>query len=113
MPEIKFSHQYPKLYAQTAATLLSVDVMPIKELCPEFIEYDASYGNGQHYPLKSGTALVLTFSGNKMIPFTTVRPYGSGKWIWYKSLIGQDFKVIVDEPQPPEPLPLFEEKQNE
>jgi hypothetical protein len=93
--QIKFSHEYPKLHNQKSARLLAVEMVVVKELLPDFIEYDTAYGNGEHYVLPTGTVIILTFAGNNRIPFTTVRPYGHKKYTWYKSQIGQVFEIVV------------------
>jgi hypothetical protein len=93
---IKFTHSYVKLHCQTKAHLLGVTKREFKSLCAEFVEYDTAYlvqeGIG-HYDLGTGKFLVLVFIGNKLIPFTTVRPWTEEKEKWYKSNIGREFDI--------------------
>jgi hypothetical protein len=95
MPEIKFSHNYPKLHGQTKGKLLSVEAIPRKKLDPDFVEYDTFIEPHCHYPLPNGTVIVLIFSGDKRIPFTTIRSYGASKIMGYESCIGQVFDVVI------------------
>lgn len=99
MPEIKFSHHYPKIHGQENGKLLYVDLVPSKELDPDLIEYDTSFGNGEHYELPGGMLLILTFSGNKKIPFTTIRRSNESKFMYYKRMIGQVFDVKFVDPK--------------
>ena len=97
MPEIKFSHDYPKLHAQKAARLLCVELRNRSELPEDFIEYDTVFiqeegtfpGNRTgHYELPSGRLLVLVFLGNNLFPFTTVRRWTKEKERYYRNLVG-------------------------
>lgn len=111
--QIEFSHEYPKLYGQQSAKLLAVEMAVVSELDPAFIEYDTVYRQGEHYKLPRGTVIVLTFAGDRRIPFTTVRSYGHQKYTWYKSQIGQTFEIAVESRLKPteiiqEKLPLGE-----
>ena len=100
MPEIKFSHNYPKLRGQQTAFLLHVETTQTAKLDPLMVELDTVYGDNEHYPLPNGTVIVLTFYGNKRIPFTTIRPYGYKKVIWYESMVGKLFDIVVGEVKP-------------
>jgi hypothetical protein len=93
--QIKFSHEYPKLHNQKSARLLAVEIAPVWDLLPDFVEYDTAYGDGEHFVLPRGTIIVLTFAGNNRIPFTTLRSYGHQKYAWYKSQIGQTFEIVI------------------
>lgn len=104
---IRFSHHYPKLHGQKKATLLSVQLENRKKLDPEFVEYDTVYtefhpaakgvfeGNN-NYPLPNGLVLILTFSGDKHIPFTTVRRAVAKKQDYYERNIGQEFDIVIN-----------------
>lgn len=93
--EIKFSHLYPKLYGQVNGKLLSVDVLPVKELDPDLVEYDTIYDGDKHYELPGGMVLILTLQGNKKIPFTTIRRSNANKYLYYKRMIGQVFDILI------------------
>jgi hypothetical protein len=102
MPKINFSAHYPKLYGQQNGRLLRVDCLPLAELPWDFLEYDTRQTTGEHYkfPFKNAMVLILTFQGNRMIPFTTVRRSYAKKFLWYKSQIGQLFDIVVNEDKP-------------
>lgn len=89
---IGFSHRYPKLHGQTSARLISIELCERNELSPDFIIYDTSYDGGL-YPLSPGRYMVLVFLGNKLIPFTTVRPWTKSKYLYYKGGIGSEFEI--------------------
>ena len=102
-PEIKFSHEYPKLHGQTSAYLLAVEPITIDADTPsELIEYDTRTTTGEHYPLTPGEYIQLIFIGNKRIPFCTIRR--REHWIkgrrldkveYYKKKIGQIFNISI------------------
>lgn len=100
--KIKFSHDYPKLHGQIAAQLLKVETHDKSELNKDFIEYDTRYSSG-YYELPTGKLIILVFLGDKLIPFTTVRPwkpaYGGmqDKETFYRSKIGQLFEIEISE----------------
>ena len=83
--EIKFAHNFVKLCGQKKATLLAVNDIPVKMLSPEFIEIDIIYhapgGAYENYALPKGnvSVLVLTFLGEKLIPFSACRSWGTAK----------------------------------
>ena len=113
MPVIKFSHIYKKLHEQTKAVLLDVELTSFNALDKDFVAYDTFYpnedtGEDSHYPLSKGLQLVLTFKGNKRIPFTTVRRATGKKEAWYRSNIGKEFDIVFvkEEPEAQEKLPL-------
>jgi hypothetical protein len=98
MPEIKFSHVYPKIHGQENAILLAVDCVPAKELDVDLVEYDTVYDGDKHYELPGGMVLILTFQGNKKIPFTTIRRSNASKYLYYKRQIGQPFYIVYVDP---------------
>ena len=105
MNAIKFSHDYPKLHGQTSATLLAVVPIRIDRNTPkELLEYDTAYWDEitsggsikAYFPLPTGDYIQLVFLGNLRIPFCTIRKaYPPSKVEYYKSKIGEQFKVIV------------------
>lgn len=93
---IKFSHNYPKLHNQKLAELLAVRELLINDkITQDFLEYDTKTVDGSYYPLKKGRHLQLVFIGDKHIPFCTVRSYSTDKERFYKSNIGEWFKIEV------------------
>lgn len=96
MSEIKFSVDYPKLHGQKTATLLHVDSFPVKQLHADMVKLDTDKGDGTFYQLHNGTALVLVFLGDKLIPFTTIRSYGANKLMKFEKLIGQKFDIVIE-----------------
>ena len=100
MRSIKFSHDYDKLPSFTdPVTLLEVFTVPVVSLSPPFVEYDTSYGNGEHYALpRSGSVLVLLLyqSCNNHL-FTTVRRCTPSKEVYYRSHIDEEFALNISE----------------
>lgn len=97
MNQIKFSHEYPKLWGQRTATLLEVKLVYKEILHKDLLEYDTTYSEGierKHYPLPSGALIHLTFLGEKNIPFCTMRSYNSEKLDYYGALIGDEFEIV-------------------
>lgn len=99
MLKIKFSHEYPKLHGQTTARLLDVELTSRAVLDHAFVDYDTIHGTGT-YKLSGGLLLVLTFSGNLRIPFTTIRRATGQKETWYRSKIGHVFHVVIEQEEP-------------
>ena len=107
MPKIEFSHHYPKIHGQKNARLLRVDLLPQVELPADLLEYDTVTNTGDHYKFgyKNAMMLVLTFSGDHFIPFTTIRRSTTRKFLWYKSQIDQVFDLVINEEGKPEAVP--------
>lgn len=103
MPNIKFSHAYPKIHGQTMATLLAVRELDFpKDRNEDLIEYDTTYASDHgvdFYQLPDGPYLQLIFVGNKHIPFCTIRSKWGGfrknKKEYYESMVGKEFKIII------------------
>ena len=91
---IKFLSNYPKLHNQEEAKLLSVRIVSFFDLDNDLIEYDTQKSDGSYYTLPKTTLLHLTFLGDKLIPFCTLRRYTIEKYRYYKSLIGKTFKIV-------------------
>lgn len=101
-PEIKFSHDYPKLGGTKQAFLLDVWKMNTKEFSKKFVEYDTIYiedNTPRQYPLPEGDVLVLIFHGivfNVPGLFTTIRRFTPSKEMYYRNQIGKAFNVIIE-----------------
>lgn len=96
MPKIEFAEQYPKLYGQTSAKLVSVQVLYPRDFTTELLEYDTKNIHGKYYPIDTTkTHIQLVFVGNLGIPFCTLRKYKREKLDWYRDLIGDIFDVVV------------------
>lgn len=95
--ELKFSHNYTKLHNQTKANLICIIKMHRSKLNSDFVEYDTVYSDSNnvkgHFKLPDGDYIVMVFVGNKLIPFTTVRPYSQQKWAFYKANVRKWFDV--------------------
>jgi hypothetical protein len=95
--KLKFSHEYPKLWGQETAILLRCEEVQLEDLDPDLIEYDTCFDDGPrwgYYPLpKKGHYLLLTFQGEKKIPFTTLRRWTPRKAAFYEGAIGELFKI--------------------
>ncbi len=99
MREIKFSHNYTKLWGQSRATLLACRMIKYNEKFDFSLkEYDTKIEHGEYYPLNNGNYLQLVFIGEKHIPFCTLRPpynkFGNKKE-YYEKLIGETFQVVI------------------
>lgn len=96
--EIRFSHIYPKLWGQSKAKLLAVEILEVSKRTPELLEYDTKTASGKYYPLPDGQLLQLVFLGNLGIPFCTLRRATLEKMRYYSSNIGEDFDIIIPLP---------------
>ena len=95
MNQIKFSHNYPKLWGQTEATLIQVRLLDYKFLNKDLIEYDTKTIDNTYYKLPNGLLIQLIFYGNKRIPFCTIRSFSKEKEKYYTSKIGYNFEIII------------------
>ncbi len=112
MAQIKFSHEYPKLWNQKRAELIAVRMIgKSKNFHKDLIEYDTKFrcnirldhhGNEQdwdedYYKLQEGVDFIqLVFIGGKLIPFCTIRRYTKEKYEYYQNMIGEEFEVVRD-----------------
>lgn len=96
MPILKFSHNYPKLHNQKFGTLLKVTIINFYNLQKNLIEYDTKTTEGIYYQLPKEDLIHLTFLGDNLIPFCTMRRYKPMKYDYYKRLIGQDFEILIE-----------------
>ncbi len=92
---IKFSSNYPKLHNQTEGRLVSVKIIDYSDLTKEIIEYDTKNIKGEYYPLPKTTLIHLTFIGNKLIPFCTIRRYTVQKYNYYRQSLHEYFSLDV------------------
>ncbi len=99
MNVIKFSHNYPKLWGQKTARLISVELIFPTEfpLNQDLIDYDTKTKEGEYYPLPKNEYLQLIFLGNKKIPFCTIRRYTLEKRNYYVNKTRQEFKIEIKE----------------
>ena len=97
MNKIKFSSDYPKLWGQTKARLISIERIYKGEfpLNVDLLVYDTKNTYGSFYNLPKNNYLQLIFLGNKKIPFCTIRRLTPQKLEYYKSLEGLDFEIII------------------
>jgi len=108
MTQIKFSHEYPKLWKQNTAELLLVRLLNAASVHTDLKEYDTKYvtnvrtdhhGNVQdvdedYYLLPTtGKLIQLVFIGDKHIPFCTLRRYTPDKFTYYNGMIGRQFSI--------------------
>lgn len=95
MDKIKFNNQYPKLHGQKTAILLDVILVDREFLSYDFLEYDLTTTNGTKYAISPGTLIHLTFRGDKLIPFCTLRRYTKAKYEYYTDLLFKEFEIIL------------------
>lgn len=96
-PAIKFNDNYPKLHGQTEAMLVNVTVLDPDSLHPDLLEYDTKKSDGSYYQLPREPLLHLTFLGNKMIPFCTLRRWSEQKEKYYCGLKGTVLRIEVEQ----------------
>lgn len=98
---IKFCSNYPKLWGQKSAVLISVrDIKINKNTHPDLLEYDTKKTDGTYFPLKSGNYIQLLFVGDKGIPFCTIRSaFPTKKIDYYKCQYGQTFEIKIEDLQ--------------
>jgi len=97
MEEIKFSHNYPKLWDQETAYLILIRETDFRDISEKLLDYDTKNSKGGYYPLPKGKLLQLFFIGNEGIPFCTIRRYTPEKLLYYLSLIHTSFKILIEE----------------
>ena len=103
MNQIKFSHIYPKLWGQKKAKLLDVRIVSFFSLHSDLLNYDTRWNDGNEvgkYPLPHDNLIHLTFLGENLIPFCTIRRHTNQKYSYYKSKIGEEFEVVLTSTKP-------------
>ena len=103
---IKFSHLYSKMpyLGDSHNQLLQVFVINYEDLSGAFIEYDTAYyedWNRKYYKLTNGKLLVLLLVSyvrgeKKPHVWTTVRPWTQAKERYYRDIMGQTVKILID-----------------
>ena len=88
---IRFSHKYPKLWGQSTAELMRVNLLA--DINPTLLEYDTNWADGEYYELPKGKVIQLIFLGDLGIPFCTIRRYTDEKWKYYCGCVGDTFKI--------------------
>ena len=100
MNKIKFSHKYFKMPEAiqlglcNKAKLLAVINTHRQDLREDFINYDTTTVNHDKYELPVGRLMVLLLLSSEL--WTTVRRWTPEKEKYYRSLIGQDFEVVIE-----------------
>lgn len=98
MAEISFNAKLSKMHNQGWGKLLAVDSLPFADLSEEFKAYD-SEGGKESYPFGNSMVIVLTFQGQDLIPFTTVRSGSAASLVSYRQKIGQPFTFSFKIPE--------------
>jgi hypothetical protein len=94
---IKFSHNYPKLWGQKKAELIGVRILNAQAINKDLIEYDTKTSEGEYYELpKKGELIQLVFVGDKDIPFCTLRRYTEVKYLYYSENVGNTFDIVIE-----------------
>jgi hypothetical protein len=102
MNTIKFSHDYSKFplnWEETEALLIGVmcnNLQMIREKFPLFLDNDARFrGEEGNYNLDFDEAIILTFVHIKTGQlFTTIRRYTPSKAEYYRSEVGEIFRMV-------------------
>jgi hypothetical protein len=115
MMQIKFSHNYPKIWGQKRAQLITVRLLDCQGVAINkvLLEYDTYWNNewgcawlqelelerpdGYYELPKTGKLIQLVFLGDRDIPFCTLRRFTPEKFEYYRNLARQVFEVIIDE----------------
>lgn len=96
MKAIKFSHRYKKMPKNLYQThIYAVEVTDFDKLTPEFIDQDTETVDGKFYPLPTfGKCMIIRLwtNGHK---WQTVRSWNPEKEKYYKSLIGQEVRILI------------------
>lgn len=109
--QIKFDHNFIKLYDQKSAELLKVKIVSGVELDEEAIKIDTQYYVSHPIPnqpgdhlsgiefckLPKGSLLLLCFLGNKNMPFITYRKFNDASWRRFRRLLNQEFEIVLNE----------------
>ena len=98
MHEITFNARLPKMHNQGWGKLLAVDSLPFSDLSPEFKVIDSEDGK-ESYPFGNSMVIILTFQGQDLIPFTTVRRGSAASLVSYRQKIGQPFTFEFKVPE--------------
>ena len=93
--KIKFSKEYEKLHHQKQAILLNVKRINYDDVTKELIEYDTKAKDGSYYLLPKTELIHLTFLGDKLIPFCTIRKYSIEKEKYYRNEIHNVFDIVI------------------
>jgi hypothetical protein len=88
MHDITFVDKLSKMHNQGWGKLLAVDSLPFADLSPEFKTYDSEE---KEYGFGNSMVIVLTFQGQDLIPFTTVRRGSAASLVSYRQKIGQPY----------------------
>lgn len=96
--EIKFNHNYYKIplqYKLLPTYLIGVSVCDFSQLPEDFVKVDSCYAGGYYELPKEGKCLLLTLFTEHII-WTTVRKWNHEKEDKYRSAIGQEVKIKVE-----------------
>lgn len=94
---IKFSHYYEKFPAVLTPTFLKgIRIKHYNDLTEEFIQKDTAIKGGGNYPLPK-TKLMILDLWTEGEYWTTVRRWTPDKEKYYRSLIGQEVKIVVEQ----------------
>lgn len=94
---IKFSHKYKKMPVVLSPTFLKgVRLKHYNELTEDFIKLDTETVDGKFYQLPKTQLLILDLWSEGTY-WHTVRRWTSEKEKYYRSLVGQEVKIVVEE----------------
>jgi hypothetical protein len=101
-PVIRFSHRYPKLPDEIkTAVLLAVQETTKEHLPNSFLIFDSGYQENKElkfYPVPSGQVLLLVYWHKETETlFPTVRRWTYEKARYYRSLVCEEFDVVIAE----------------
>ncbi len=100
MNKIKFSHKYEKMPSDVSETIL-LDVFVVDRISERFKVYDTlikgknPFYSESYFKLPSGKLLILLLKSNVFI-WTTIRRWTPEKETYYRSIIGNDVIIEVN-----------------
>jgi hypothetical protein len=99
MNTIKFSFKYPKLYSRDGFICINVKLLEVINIKLENLsQYFLYYDTNKSYNLPPrGNYLLLLFQKNDYEIFTTLRSNINEKEKFYRSKIGEFFKIEIKE----------------
>lgn len=103
MNKIKFSHKYYKIPdGALAAMLTDIIIVNLEDLSPKFIQYDTAYWDDgevgvKSYPLPKKGKYMMLMLVSRLTLFTTLRRWTPQKEKYYRSLIGQEVEIVIEE----------------
>lgn len=97
MKQIKFTYKYKKMPENPSPSkLLEVIPIDLADISKDFRHYDATAENGEKYLLpKEGEYILLLLLSKDNRLWTTLRGFTMMKYMYYRSMRGMDFEIVI------------------